>query len=1079
MKFYRLIIPLSLMLACVSPSLRAHCFDALLDSTTNFDCIAVTSGNWTAPGTWSNGVPGLNQNVLIPTNVTVTLDVPYTNNAISNIVVFGSLKFINNGQLRLSTMIVPEEGIFQIGSVDSPITADHLAQITIVNDGPINTNWDPGAFSHGILADGRVIMCGAEKTGFVMLSSNVMAGATNVYLATAPSGWLPGDEVVFPATTFFTNWLDPVAAAIGYHNTPLQNEVRVIQSLNGTVLTLSSPLTYDHTAAGTPGRVHVANLTRNVGVVSEATDVASRGHVMLCTNFCDVRNAMFVRQGRSDKKYYETDPGITNKLGLSPLYNVRGRYGLHFHECGTDTNQVAGVVTGCVVRDTPGWAYVNHSSYVFMTNNVAYDFDGAGFVTQDGDEAGAFVNNISIGGNGCGRFVQLRTVFGDLPRMEQGDMGFHGEGFWFQGPDITVVSNVAAGCAGDGFMYWPAGRFDPSTNHFTGFPRNRVPAGVTPRVWSFDTNQVLIADIPLRKFANNMAYACYTGLKFRFSNNGNLNIVDGCGITNLSKEVLGTATRGVRAAITDTVLWNNLNGLHSTYQGLADYKNLTIVCANTNGGLGAIAIANETQDGGDTFTNVYITNYITGFFSSTTIYSKGNVNFGGIVLEQFRTNTGNPLGFTAKLLKGTDLPSTPPWPATVTISNVVTTPTNIIVTAIAGGPINSSNTWGGLLPSPGDTNIWQTGNFTLTLTTGVGVDTFNGGTFVIQSGGQFTPNVPTATLTLNNLVLNGGQIYMGNNLGINLNLNGQTFTLNSGTLKAGGANNSRDVRFQNGSLNGRGTIDITGTDTTGSDVEFQPTINTTGFTGVFSVHDNGILNLPTIAATNASFGINLSGTGKYANDADVAVTSLVINGTNFPPGIYSYTSLSNYTTFLVTNLGSLTIVSSSNTSPTLAAITNYTLIAGQILSVTNVVTDNDVPAQTVAFSLLNAPDGAVINATNGVLTWRPMIAQAPSTNTVGVVVSDSGTPSLSATQNFVVAVMPPMMPMINSVNMSNSQCCLTVSGDSGPDYTVLTSTNLIDWLPVWTNLAAVLPFTYTCPDATNLDRCFYRVLIGP
>src|SRR5207247_9322 len=45
-----------------------------------------------------------------------------------------------------------------------------------------------------------------------------------------------------------------------------------------------------------------------------------------------------------------------------------------------------------------------------------------------------------------------------------------------------------------------------------------------------------------------------------------------------------------------------------------------------------------------------------------------------------------------------------------------------------------------------------------------------------------------------------------------------------------------------------------------------------------------------------------------------------------------------------------------------------------------------------------------INPTNGLFTWTPVETQGPGTNTMSVRVSDNGTPSLSATQTFMVTV---------------------------------------------------------------------------
>jgi len=167
-----------------------------------------------------------------------------------------------------------------------------------------------------------------------------------------------------------------------------------------------------------------------------------------------------------------------------------------------------------------------------------------------------------------------------------------------------------------------------------------------------------------------------------------------------------------------------------------------------------------------------------------------------------------------------------------------------------------------------------------------------------------------------------------------------------------------------------------------------------------------------------------------------------------------------------------------NAAPVLAAISNRTLTAGQTLTLTNSATDANVPPQTLTWSLLAAPAGMTLNPTNGILSWRPTIAQSPTTNSISVVVTDNGTPSLSATNNFTVTVLKPANPVVSGAGMNNSRFNFTVNGTNGPDYIVLTSTNLASWLPLWTNLSPVLPFNFI--DATtNSNQRFYRVLLGP
>ena len=77
----------------------------------------------------------------------------------------------------------------------------------------------------------------------------------------------------------------------------------------------------------------------------------------------------------------------------------------------------------------------------------------------------------------------------------------------------------------------------------------------------------------------------------------------------------------------------------------------------------------------------------------------------------------------------------------------------------------------------------------------------------------------------------------------------------------------------------------------------------------------------------------------------------------------------------------------------LAAIANRTINPGATVTFTNSASDADVPAQTLAFSLLSAPSGATLTPDTGVFNWRAPIASASTANPVSVVVADSGTPS--------------------------------------------------------------------------------------
>lgn len=158
------------------------------------------------------------------------------------------------------------------------------------------------------------------------------------------------------------------------------------------------------------------------------------------------------------------------------------------------------------------------------------------------------------------------------------------------------------------------------------------------------------------------------------------------------------------------------------------------------------------------------------------------------------------------------------------------------------------------------------------------------------------------------------------------------------------------------------------------------------------------------------------------------------------------------------------------------------LVAGRTLTLTNTATDPDLPAQTLRWSLLSPPAGAAINAASGVLTWRPAMAQAATTNLLVLQVADNGTPVMAATQTIAVTVLRPQAPQLSLPAVANGSFSLLVQGDAGPDYVLQASTNLsaaANWIPVLTNAAAVPPFQWSDPLGGAFSQRFYRVQLAP
>jgi hypothetical protein len=138
--------------------------------------------------------------------------------------------------------------------------------------------------------------------------------------------------------------------------------------------------------------------------------------------------------------------------------------------------------------------------------------------------------------------------------------------------------------------------------------------------------------------------------------------------------------------------------------------------------------------------------------------------------------------------------------------------------------------------------------------------------------------------------------------------------------------------------------------------------------------------------------------------------------------------------------------------------------------------DLDLPTNNLTFHLDAAPAGMDLNPISGLLTWTPNRDQFPSTNAVMVRVMDDGVPSLSATQTFNVVVRSAVPPQITGLQLlSTGAFRLQLSSEAGYPCVIEGSTNLLDWLPLATNLAdASGRMEFGEPAANQRPQRFYR-----
>jgi autotransporter-associated beta strand protein len=185
-------------------------------------------------------------------------------------------------------------------------------------------------------------------------------------------------------------------------------------------------------------------------------------------------------------------------------------------------------------------------------------------------------------------------------------------------------------------------------------------------------------------------------------------------------------------------------------------------------------------------------------------------------------------------------------------------------------------------------------------------------------------------------------------------------------------------------------------------------------------------NRPAGGATNKSFVTTNAPTLGNATLQITAITNLtpnqqftILRNDSASPVTNTFKNLPEDTVLAVTNgnfplrisyVGGtgndvvLTVL--SNTPPLFAAATtNLTISEIATLTYTNAVTDLERPPQTNTWTLLTPFSGLTLNPTNGALVWIPIESQGPSTNTVLVKVTDSGSPPLSSTGTVIVTIL--------------------------------------------------------------------------
>ena len=432
------------------------------------DKTAVLTGPWSSASTWGGVLPGVEDDVVIPAGITVTLNTDVECGGIS---VGGRLEVERADRTLLcDSLVVQGSGaVFEVGTA----TNRFLQKFTLTLKGLLEEpTVSMGSKVLGAQQGGTIRIHGKDRTEWTFLGANAAAGATSLTLS-EDIDWQVGDTIL--VTSSRLAWSEA--------------ETRTITAVSGRTVSFTPGLSFLHNGSTTTrtrssdGKSWTANLRAEVGLLSRNIkiqgDAASEtsgfgGHIMVMPT-----------SGVSGYAYIQ---GV--ELFRMGQKSTLGRYPMHWHMCAQDG-------AGQYFRDSAVHHSFNRAITIHGTestlvdNNFCYDHLGHGIFLEDGSERfNVITRNVVLG--------SMRPLAGE--EILQTDNAFNTiqnrspASFWITNPNNTFTDNIAAGTQGTGFWF--------------AFPKKPLNSSAThPRFSSMEPYKE-----PLGAFDRNVAHSCASGL---------------------------------------------------------------------------------------------------------------------------------------------------------------------------------------------------------------------------------------------------------------------------------------------------------------------------------------------------------------------------------------------------------------------------------------------------------------------------------------------------------------------------------------------------------------------------------------
>ncbi|XP_066933159.1 fibrocystin-L-like [Clytia hemisphaerica] len=413
------------------------------DGDDHFEYIDV----WSSPFTWGGNDPPVEGDFVV-INQTMLLD--QSTPILSMLLIKGGqLMFDRKNDIHLNAehILITENGKFTIGSPDEPF--EHDAYVTL--HGHVRSKELPlyGAKSLS-LRHGHLGFYGKHIVNtWAHLTATAEKGATSIDVSLDVSDWKVGSEIVIASTS----------------KSQRENEVSVIQAINGKTITLEKPLEHKHISLTQTigGRTietsaEVGLLSRNIVISGSKHDEWNDITIEACPEEFDP--GQFSTQNCFDGNFGEErgsgEFGVQimvhshqHSQGLATAHfdhieithagqgGRLGRYPIHFH---LEGDVHGSYVKGCAIHRSFNRAVTMHGVHnLVVERNVIYDILGNAYFMEDGIETGNVVRyNLAV-------FVK--------PSSSTLNVDITPAAYWVTNADNTVSHNAAAGGSHQGYWY--------------------------------------------------------------------------------------------------------------------------------------------------------------------------------------------------------------------------------------------------------------------------------------------------------------------------------------------------------------------------------------------------------------------------------------------------------------------------------------------------------------------------------------------------------------------------------------------------------------------------------------------------